>query len=408
MKTKTIVILSLLVIGGIVIVVASQSSAIMRSLFSRTPVSGPGAPVFSPPVEQDINTLEPSGSQSPVAYRVERFVTNLAVPWSIVFTSPDRMLVTEREGSIRVVNNGELEPEPLHIFPEVSSQSEEGLMGMVLDPDYQNNKKIYAAYAYPENGSLAVRVVSFIDNGSSISAIQTVIEGIPAARNHAGTRLRFGPDGKLYITTGDASDREIAQQPDNLGGKILRLNPDGSIPDDNPFPDSPVYSLGHRNPQGLDFHPESGVLFSSEHGPSGFDGPGGGDEINIINSGQNYGWPVVSHDETQEEFVSPLLVYTPAIAPASGMFYSGDIFPQFRNNFFVGMLRGEGILRVQISDADPGQVISHAPLEGIEVGRVRDVAQGPDGFIYFSTSNQDGRGTPREGDDAIYRLVPEE
>lgn len=399
-------VLGLVVLSALVL---SQSGIIMRALFTRTPLEGSGAPAFSSPQEQNIQNLESKDNpQSPVPYQVERFVTGLEVPWSIVFTSPDRMLVTERSGSIRIVENGQLQPEPLVRFPEVSSQSEEGLMGMALHPQYETNKQVYAAYAYPSNGALAVRIVRFIDSGSSASGMETIVEDIPAAQNHAGTRLRFGPDEKLYITTGDASDREIAQDLESLGGKILRVNDDGSIPQDNPFPDSPVYSYGHRNAQGIDWHPPTSMLFSTEHGPSGFDGPGGGDEINIITSGQNYGWPLVSHTDSQEDMVSPLLVYTPAIAPASGLFYTGDVFPQFTNNYFVGLLRGEGILRVEVNDNDPSQVISHAPLEGIDVGRIREVAQGQDGFIYFTTSNQDGRGTPREGDDSIYRLVPRE
>jgi glucose/arabinose dehydrogenase len=341
-------------------------------------------------------------------FRVERVVTGLTVPWDIAFTSDTRMLVTERTGSIRIVENGRLLPEPLKTFPEISTGSEEGLMGMTIDPRYASNKFVYVAYAYPkksDDGPLTVRVIRFRDEGTTTSGDTTIIDGIPAAQNHAGTRIAFGPDGKLYITTGDATDRTIAQDPASLGGKILRINPDGTIPADNPRSGSAVYSTGHRNPQGLDWHPRHGVLVSTEHGPSLFDGPAGGDEVNLIQKGGNYGWPEVSHEENEPGFVAPLIVFTPAVAPASGMFYDGGMFPEYRGDYFFGMLRGQGIMRVVLGDGDPSKVVAYEPLPGIEYGRIREVEQGPDGAIYFSTSNRDGRGSARDGDDAIYRIL---
>lgn len=187
----------------------------------------------------------------------------------------------------------------------------------------------------------------------------------------------------------------------------MRLNADGSIPSDNQFANSYVYSLGHRNSQGIDWYPGTNQLFSTEHGPSGFDGPPGGDEFNIIYPGKNYGWPEVSHEETDPKYIDPLIVFTPAEAPASGMFYSGTTFPQFTNNFFYGALRGEGIIRIQLDPDDITQVISYEKLDIGDLGRIREVAEGPDGFIYFSTSNTDGRGNPRPTNDTIYRIVPQ-
>lgn len=280
-------------------------------------------------------------------------------------------------------------------------------MGLTLHPDYEQNSYLYVSYAYPKDDQLVVKVVRLKDEGDVLSEETTIIDDIPAARFHAGSRIKFGPDGKLYITTGDASTKELAQETDSLAGKILRLNDDGTIPDDNPFGDSPLFTIGHRNPQGIDWHPPSDTFYSTEHGPSVFDGPAGGDEVNVIVAGENYGWPRVSHEENEPGLVAPKLVFTPAVAPASGIFYEGDVFPQFRNNFFFGLLRGEGIMRVVISEDDPREVVLYERLEGIDVGRVRTVAEGPDGLIYFSTSNQDGRGTLRPGDDKIYRLVPE-
>ncbi len=397
----------------LVALLAAVSYWSMHFLTGTAPGTSSTAWITSTPqsaVQTDAGDGSNSGQQeprAPVPYRVEPFVTGLEVPWSIVFTSDTRMLVTERPGRIRVVENGQLRERPLKTVAEVSSRSEEGLMGMAVHPQYQENKWLYVAYAYQKQNQMVVKVVRFTDAGSDLREETPIIDDLPAAQNHAGTRLRFGPDGKLYITTGDASRREIAQDQDNLGGKILRLNDDGSIPSDNPFPGSAVYSLGHRNSQGIDWHPVSGALFSTEHGPSGFDGPGGGDEVNIIAAGKNYGWPEVSHTESDPDFVDPLLVYTPAEAPASGMFYSGDIFPQFQHNFFFGALRGQGIVRIAVDEKNPNQVLLNEKLEGIDVGRVREIAQGPDGFIYFSSSNRDGRGTVRDTDDVIYRLVPD-
>lgn len=343
----------------------------------------------------------------PVEYKVEVAASDLYVPWSIVFTNdqtPGRMLFTERDGNVRELVGGVVTTPPLLTIQNLSEQSEEGLMGMVLHPQYETNKFVYLAYAYPNSGDLAVRVERYKDEGSKLTLDKAIIENLPAATNHAGTRLRFGADGKLYVTVGDATDRNIAQDMKSFGGKILRLNDDGSIPSDNPFANSPIYSLGHRNPQGIYFHPETNDLWETEHGPSVFDGPAGGDEVNLIIKGKNYGWPIVSHDKTDARFESPKVVYTPAVAPASGMFYSGKMFPQYKNVFFFGGLRGEGVYWIKL-DASGKNIVEKGRLEDINVGRVREIAEGPDGSIYFSTSNQDGRGSVNDGDDKIYRIV---
>ncbi len=244
-----------------------------------------------------------------------------------------------------------------------------------------------------------VKVVRFKD-GDSISIITTILDGIPAAQFHAGSELAFGPDGKLYITTGDATERELAQDKDSLAGKILRLSDDGSIPNDNPF-GTAVWSYGHRNPQGISWN-SKGELYETEHGPSGFDGPGGGDEVNKIEKGGNYGWPLVSHTKSLEGTISPLLVFTPAEAPASALIYSGKLFPQFKDNLFFGSLRGENLMRVTIEN---GNATGHERLFLEEYGRIREVTEGPDGAIYFSTSNKDGRGSSAANDDRIFRVV---
>jgi glucose/arabinose dehydrogenase len=346
--------------------------------------------------------------QAATAFRVETVVGGLEVPWSIVFAPDGRMIFTERAGRVRVFENNRLRPEPLAVIEDVETRSESGLMGLTLHPRFNENRWLYLAYAYEADG-VKVRVVRFRETGAALADRRVIIEGIPAAQYHAGTRLRFGPDGKLYVTTGDAAQRQLAQKLDTLAGKTLRLNEDGAVPPDNPFVKQPgarpeIWSYGHRNAQGLDFQPGSGLMFQTEHGPSGFDGPGGGDEVNLVEAGKNYGWPLAHHRETRAGTEPPLLEYTPALAPASGMFYNGSAFPQFRGNYFFGNLRGECVVRVVL---DGRRVASQERLLEKQYGRIRDIAEGPDGAIYFSTSNRDGRGRPAGDDDRILRLVPQ-
>lgn len=360
-------------------------------------------------VEESTNAA--NAQTGTVQFRVETVAGNLEVPWSIVFAPDGRMLFTERPGRIRVIEGGRLRPEPLATIQDVEPTGESGLMGLTLHPQFAQTRLLYLAYAYRSQKAQLVRVVRYRETASGLDERRMIIEGIPAAQYHAGTRLRFGPDAKLYITTGDATDRTLAQQLDSLAGKTLRLNDDGTVPPDNPFVKQAgarpeIFSFGHRNAQGLDFQPGTNLMFQTEHGPSGFDGPGGGDEVNIIERGHNYGWPLVHHRDTRAGMESPLLEYTPAIAPASGMFYRGGAgaagFPQFRGNFFFGNLRGECIVRVVL---DGRRVVSQERLLENQYGRIRDLAEGPDGALYFSTSNRDGRGQPARDDDRILRLV---
>jgi len=348
-----------------------------------------------------------SSPQSQTSFRVESVVENLQVPWSIVWAPDGRMIFTERPGRVRVYENGRLRPEPLFVVPDVEPKGESGLMSIALHPQFASNHLLYLSYAYNANGQ-QVRVVRYRETPNGFTERKVIVENIPAAQFHAGCRLRFGPDGKLYITTGDATERELAQQLDSLAGKTLRLNDDGTVPNDNPFVGRPnarpeIWTYGNRNGQGIDFQPGTNLLWETEHGPSGFDGPGGGDEVNILERGKNYGWPVIHHRATHEGMESPVLEYTPACAPASGMFYRGSQFPQFKNNFFFGCLVGTRIIRVVLNGR---QVVSQENLLEKKYGRIRDIAEGPDGFIYFSTSNRDGRGSPANDDDRILRLVP--
>jgi len=380
--------------------------------------AAPAIPPAAPAVSRDVlPAVEPPelsepvlpdpGESAPVpaGWEVQTVAEGLFVPWSLVFTAGNRILVSERSGAIREIVDGELSPTPLYAFAGVDSRGEAGLMGLTLDPAYADNRFVYACYAVEGDAGMANKVARLVDRDGRMDLDAIILEQIPSARAHAGCRLRFGPDGKLYVTTGDALNTSSAQQLDSLAGKILRINPDGSVPADNPFLGSPVYSYGHRNPQGIDWQPGSGLLFSTEHGPSGFDGPGGGDEINIIMPGGNYGWPLVSHDETLEGTIAPVIQFTPAEAPASVAFYSADTLPMFSGNLFFGALRGEGLVRVVLDENDPASVLAVEKIVS-DVGRVRDVVQGPDGLLYFSTSNRDGRGREQPGDDKVLRLAP--
>lgn len=347
-------------------------------------------------------------------FKVEPVAANLEVVWSIAFAPDGRIFFTERPGRVRIIENGKLRSQPFFTVADVEPSGESGLMGMTLHPNFAENHFVYLAYAYRDGDkNQAVRVVRYKETGDTMKDAKTIIENIPASRYHAGTRLKFGPDGKLYITTGDATKQSRAQKLDSINGKTLRLNEDGTIPGDNPFINQKgarpeIWTFGHRNAQGMDFHPESGLMFQTEHGPSLIDGVSlfkrrGGDEVNIVERGKNYGWAEISHNMTRSGMETPIIEYSPAIAPASGMFYRGSLFPEFKNNFFFGALKGEAIIRVVL---DGRKIISQDRLLEKQYGRIREVAEAADGSIYFSTSNRDGRGDPAKEDDRILRIVP--
>ncbi len=353
-------------------------------------------------------------SKSVPQFKVETAASGLEVVWSIVFAPDERMFFTERPGRVRVVEKGKLRAAAFFTVPDIELSGESGLMGMTLHPDFAENHFVYLAYAYQNaKKEQTVRVVRYRENGETLVEPKTIIEEIPASRYHAGTRLRFGADGKLYITTGDATKQSRAQQLDSINGKTLRLNDDGTVPEDNPFVGNKnarpeIWSFGHRNAQGMDFQPGTGLMFQTEHGPSLIDGVSlfkrsGGDEVNIVERGKNYGWAKISHQSKRAGMETPLIEYSPAIAPASGMFYRGDLFPELKNNFLFGALKGEAIYRLVL---DGRKIVSQDKLFVEKYGRIREIAEAPDGSIYFSTSNRDGRGNPAKEDDRILRLVP--
>ena len=331
-----------------------------------------------------------------VRFRVEVLATQLQIPWSLAFAPDGRLFVTERPGRVRIVNFAAGTSELALTVADVQAQGEGGLLGLVLDPDFQTSRHVYLYYTAATAGGSVNRVVRYREVANRLAERVVLLDNIPASAIHDGGRMRFGPDNLLYITAGDAATTSLAQDLASLAGKILRVNRDGSTPRENPF-GTPVYSSGHRNPQGLDWHPSTGDLWASEHGSSG------NDEINVIERGANYGWPRIEGSQTGAGLLAPIAFYSPSIAPSGASFYRGERFPAFTNNLFVATLRGSHVLRLRI---DGRRIVASERLLEARFGRIRDVIAGPDGLLYFCTSNNDGRGSTVADDDRVARLVP--
>ena len=322
------------------------------------------------------------------ASRVETVVTHVEVPWALAFATDGRLFFTERPGRLRVVSDGKLAPDPVARLP-VKASGESGLMGLALDPEFARNGHLYVCYTADKGRSVVNRIARLTVRDGHAGDERVVLDDMPAAGIHDGCRLKFGPDGKLYATMGDAAQPARAQQRDSLSGKILRIDADGSVPVDNPFRGSPVWSLGHRNPQGLAWD-GAGRLWESEHGSSAHD------EINLIQPGRNYGWPEVRGGETREGFVAPALESGDDTWAPSGIAI-------LRGTLYVAALRGQRLLAIPIADGKVGRVTA---LLANEHGRLRDVVVGPDGALWVATNNRDGRGSPRADDDRILKIVP--
>lgn len=330
---------------------------------------------------------------------------NLEVPWEILWGPDGYIWMTERTGRVSRVHP---DTRKLTVLLEVkvTNQGESGLLGMALHPDFQSEPYVYLVYNYSSGTSIRERLVRYRYYNEKLTQDKVLIDNIPGNTYHDGSRLLFGPDDKLYMTTGDAGDMPLAQDMGSLNGKILRINADGSVPSDNPVAGSYVYALGSRNAQGLDFSP-SGILYSSEHGPES------DDEINIIERGRNYGWPTVKGkcDKPEEEaFCSsknvrePIYAYTPTLALAGIAYYGHDKFPAWKNSLMVTSLKAEKLIIHHLS-ADGLSVTKTTTIKDGDFGRLRDVCVSPDGRVFISTSNKDGRGDVTRDDDKIIELL---
>ncbi|MGE6754920.1 PQQ-dependent sugar dehydrogenase [Rossellomorea sp. NPDC071047] len=322
--------------------------------------------------EESESVSKPSVESSVVAQ-------NLSIPWSIQKLD-DVFYITQRTGDIIEIKDGRKSVVKTNLSEPLSNRPEAGLLGFVLHPDFKTNQKAYAYYTYDESGDPFNRVVVLKRTENQWSEEKLLLDRIPSGQYHHGGRLEIGPDTKLYITAGDATQQDKAQDLSFLGGKILRMNLDGGIPKDNPFKNSYVYSYGHRNPQGLAWN-KAGELYETEHGPNGYD------EVNRIEAGSNYGWPKITGDEKEESLISPLAHSgEPSWAPSGADFWNEDLV--------FASLAGQSVKRF---DPETGKVSDL--LTGF--GRIRDVLVEGD-TLYFVSNNTDGRGIPRENDDKLY------
>ncbi len=326
--------------------------------------------------------------------RVEDFVTGLEIPWDIAFPTVDRAYITERPGRVRLVENGKLRSEPYAIIG-TTARGEGGLMGIALHPDWPNPRWVYLMYTYTADGNTYNRVSRFTDTGRGLTGETAVVTGIAGSTIHNGGIIRFGPDKMLYIGTGDGHVPERAQDLTSYSGKILRVTPEGNRPKDNPFSDSIVYAYGLRNVQGLAWNPANGDLWATMHGPTGEFGIYAREGVFIVPKGANCGWPRSIGVTDVRDVVKPVLYYPEKANPPGGaVFYRGD--------FFFSSLGDKHLERVVLSDSKSVSRIERWWPD--KYGRLRTVAVGKDDALYVSTSNRDGRGTVRSGDDRILRI----
>lgn len=316
---------------------------------------------------------------------------NLETPWGLVFLPDSSILFTERSGRVRMIDKeGNLMSTPIAMIGEVKHIGEGGLLGIELYPKFSENQLVYFYYTYGEDrGNTQNRVVRYKFDGKTLNNAKTIVDNIPGASNHNGGRIKFGPDGFLYTTTGDAQEPSWSQDRNSLAGKILRVTDEGEAAPGNPFGNR-TYSYGHRNPQGIIWD-EDNKLWSTEHGRSGVQS--GLDELNLIEPGKNYGWDIIQGDEKRDGMVTPVLNSGSLTwAPASAVFLDGSIY--------FGGLRGTSLFEYVIESKKLSRYLNG------ELGRIRDVVLGSDKMLYITTSNRDGRGSPSSDDDRIIRVNP--
>jgi glucose/arabinose dehydrogenase len=330
--------------------------------------------------ERQTQNLTENQTQNTIAKVV---IEDLENPWAVV-TGPDRKIyITQTGGQIRVYNENYKFEYEITGLPDLNEVGQGGLLDIAFHPKFQSNRWIYVAYTTGQGEATHTRISRFELIDQALKNHKILLEG-PSGEDdgaHFGCRLVFDSKGQLFATFGDRHHKEKAQDLNFLNGKIVRLNDDGSIPSDNPFgAKSPVYSYGHRNPQGLAIHPLTKKMFDTEHGPSGYDAPGGGDEVNVVKAGQNYGWPNVHHDLQAPNIISPLKEYTPAVAPSGAVFYDGELFANWKNDFFMATLRGRALHRLRFDQSTDRVVESEVLLQG-QYGRLRDVGVSPSGAL---------------------------
>lgn len=344
------------------------------------------------------------------SFTVETVASGLERPWSLAFLPEGGFLVTERPGQLRRVGaSGEVGPPIAGLPDNVAAQGQGGLLSVVLDPAFADNRLIYLSYAGAGDGGRNTEVARarLAEDGSRLEDLSVIFRALPkvGGGNHYGSRLAFDPDGRLFITLGDRfAYMDEAQNPGNHLGTVVRIEPDGAVPADNPQIEGGaegVFSYGHRNVQGLARHPTSGVMWAHEHGPRG------GDEVNVLRPGANYGWPaitygidysgaIISYRTAAEGMEQPVTYWDPSIAPSGMAFYDGTAFPDWQGDLFVGALAGQHLRRLELDDE---AVVAEEQLLGDMGARVRDVASGPDGALYLLTDSSDGlllRLTPAE------------
>ncbi len=333
--------------------------------------------------------------------QIQVITEGLEHPWGVAFLPDERILVTERPGRLRVIEQGRLLPESVEGLPHIAVLGQGGLLDVVLHPDYEKNGWIYFSYAASGTGGVSTEVARARLQGMRLVQLERLFRLEPKtnAGRHFGSRLVFDKAGYLYITLGDRGDRPRAQRLNDHAGSVIRLHDDGSIPADNPFKGQrraqpEIFSYGHRNPQGMALHPQTGAVWIHEHGPQG------GDEINILRSGANYGWPVITYganygsgtpigEGTEKKGMEqPLYYWVPSIAPSGMAFYTGDRYPGWDGNLFVGSLKFRLLVRLELKG---DRVVKEQRLLEGRLGRIRDVRVGPDDYLYLLTDEDNGK-----------------
>ena len=333
-------------------------------------------------------------------FRVVTVAENLQHPWGLAFLPDGRMLVTERPGRLRIIEQGQLDPQPVSGLPEIAAGGQGGLLDITLHPKYSSNGWIYFSYVASGDGGKGTEVARARLDGNRLKDLQRLFRLHPKSgtQRHFGSRLLFDREGYLYITLGDRGERPRAQRLDDHAGSMIRLHDDGSVPPDNPFLSNKaalpeIYSYGHRNLQGIALHPLTGEVWTHEHGPQG------GDELNIIRRGGNYGWPVITYGANygtgtkigegthKMGMLQPLHYWIPSIAPSGMAFYTGDKFPQWHGNLFAGSLKFQQLVRLVLQGSE---VVREERLLTNKLGRIREVAAGPDGYLYLLVDAPNG------------------